>query len=113
MRRTVSAGLSVLQVNTLEHDGGAARLAGDLTSRLVERGCDVTMAVGRKSSDNPRVVVIPDEHRALFRAAGYTALQRVLQRRAGRRPGSGWGMASRTLRAATHPRVFPARAAGL
>ena len=113
MRRPVTPGLSVLQVNTLEHDGGAARIASDLTRRLVERGCDVSMAVGRKASDNPRVVVIPDEDRALYRAAGYTALQRVLQRRASKRPGSGWGLASRTLRAATHPRVFPARAAGL
>ena len=112
MRGPVTA-VSVLQVNTLDRDGGAARVASELTRRLADRGCDVAMAVGRKTTDDSRVVVIPDDDRALYRLSGYTALQNVLRRHAGTRPGTGWGWVSRTLRAAAHPRVFRADAAGI
>lgn len=53
--------LSVLQVNTVDVFGGAARVAGDLHRAYLGRGIDSWMAVGTKQGNDPRVVEIPNQ----------------------------------------------------
>lgn len=57
----MSDALSILQVNTFERWGGAETVAVNLTQGMRGRGHDVTMAVGRKASDDPHVVEIPND----------------------------------------------------
>lgn len=76
------------------------------------RGHRVWHVVGRKRSDDPNVVVLPDDDRLPFRVSGYTALQTALRRLAGRFPDRGFGRVSRSLRLATHPRALASRLKG-
>ena len=98
--------LHILQIATAETGGGAASIARSLARGYRERGCLVWQAVGRRTSDDPNVFVIPDDDRALYRMTGYGALQRQLGRQASRSPGTGWGWLGRALRLATHPRAL-------
>ena len=72
--------LRVLQVGTVETGGGAASVAANLMRGYRTRGCEAWMAVGRKTSGDPAVFMIPDEDRAIYRMTGYVALQRRLRR---------------------------------
>ncbi len=53
--------LSVLQVNTHDSRGGAARVAMGLHRAYRDRGIDAWLAVGRKQSDAPGILRIPNE----------------------------------------------------
>lgn len=48
----------VLVVNTADEGGGTERVAGLLFKSLQQRGIDAWMVVGRKSTDDPRVIAI-------------------------------------------------------
>jgi glycosyltransferase involved in cell wall biosynthesis len=52
--------LRVLQVNTLDHGGGAERVAWMLFEAYRERGLDSWLAVGKKFGDDPRVLRVAD-----------------------------------------------------
>lgn len=97
--------LRILQVGRVETGGGAASVAGHLFRGFRSRGCESWLAVSRKSGADPDVLVIPDEDRPLYRALGYAAAQDRLGHLAGRFPGRGWGLVSRSLRLVTHPRA--------
>ena len=105
--------LRILQVGTIETGGGAAAVAGNLLRGYRARGCQAWLAVGQKTSDDPQVLVIPDDNRAPYRKTGYVAFQRRLRRLASRSPGRGWGRLSRSLRFATHPKAFIKTCVGL
>ncbi len=98
--------LRILQVSASETGGGAASVAGSLTRGYRNSGCLVWQAVGRKTSDDPNVFVIPEDDGAFYRVTGYLALQRQLQEMASRSPGRGWGLLGRSLRLATRPRAL-------
>jgi glycosyltransferase involved in cell wall biosynthesis len=98
--------LRVLQVGTVEAGGGAAAIAKALHQGFRARGCSSWQAVGQKTSADPEVFVVPDDDRLLWRAVGYTGVQRGLRQLAGRHPGRGWGLVRRTLRRVTHPAVW-------
>jgi len=102
----------VLQVGTVDTGGGAASAARSLARALRARGCESWLAVGRRTSDDPDVLLLPDDHRPFLRLTGYAALQRGLKRRAGASPGHGWGWLSRSLRLAAHPRALAGQLAG-
>lgn len=101
--------LAIAQVGTIDEGGGAAAVAGGLMHGYAARGHRVWHLVGRKCSDDPNVVVVPDDDRPWFRASGYAAAQTMLRRLAGHYPDRGFGLASRTLRLATHPAALVAR----
>lgn len=104
--------LSIAQVGTTDEGGGAAGVAAGLMRGYAARGHRVWHVVGRKSSGDPNVMVLPDEDRWPYRATGYTAVQAVLRGLAGRHPDRGFGMLSRSLRLATHPRALIAKLQG-
>jgi glycosyltransferase involved in cell wall biosynthesis len=108
----LSERLRVLHVGTVETGGGAASAAGSLARALRARGCESWLAVGRRTSDDPDVFLLPDDHRPFHRLTGYAALQRGLRRRAGASSGHGWGWLSRSLRLAMHPRALAGQLAG-
>jgi glycosyltransferase involved in cell wall biosynthesis len=103
--RTLSP-LRVLLVSALDADGGAARVAGDLLRGLRSRGHRAWLAVGRSTTRDPDVFVLPDDDRPVYRLAGYAALRRRLGGLAARSGGRGWGMLGRSLRLAAHPRAL-------
>jgi glycosyltransferase involved in cell wall biosynthesis len=53
--------LRILQVNTADLGGGAEKVAWELLQAYRKRGHDSWLAVGRKSTDDPQVVKIPNE----------------------------------------------------
>ena len=55
--------LRILQVSTADRLGGAERLAWNLFQAYRDRGHDSWLAVGRKYTDNPDVIPIPNERR--------------------------------------------------
>lgn len=56
--------LCVLQVNTFDVGGGAARVAWNLFEAARARGHSGWLAVGKKRSDDPNVILIPDRAHA-------------------------------------------------
>lgn len=57
----MNAPLSILQVNTFERWGGAETVAVNLSAGLRQRGHEVTLAVGRRASDDPGVVEVRND----------------------------------------------------
>ena len=53
--------LHILQINTLDTRGGAARVAWNLRKAYQGMGLESWMAVGKKLSDDPNVLLIPNE----------------------------------------------------
>ncbi len=53
--------LKILQVSTSDILGGAEKVAWNLFRAYLQRGHDSWLAVGRKRSDDPRVLLIPNE----------------------------------------------------
>src|SRR5262245_41640141 len=90
--------IRILQVGSTDAKGGAARVALNLLEGYRARGCTSLLAVGRKTSSDPGVLLLPDDDRGVYRASGYAAMRRGLQRLATRFPGRGAGRAGRTLR---------------
>jgi glycosyltransferase involved in cell wall biosynthesis len=105
--------LTIAQIGTSDEGGGAASVASALMRGYTDRGHRVRYFVGRTRSDDPSIVRLDDDDRAMYRAAGYTAAQRVLRRIAARHPNRGFGLASRALRYATHPRAWACRLRGV
>ena len=69
---------SVLQVNTHDSRGGAARVAMGLHRAFRDRGIDAWLAVGRKQSDVPGVLRIPNEEgRSLYTSRMLRASERI------------------------------------
>src|SRR5215470_2376415 len=52
--------LRILQINTMDNQGGAARIAWNLFTAYRARGHSSWLAVGRKSSNDRDVLVIPN-----------------------------------------------------
>ncbi len=52
--------LNILQVSTADRGGGAERIAMNLHERYIARGHLATLAVGRKTGNDPHVVEIPN-----------------------------------------------------
>lgn len=98
--------LRILQVGTTETGGGAASVTANLLRGSRARGCQAWLAVGQKTSDDPKVLLIPDDDRHPYRKTGYAAVQGRLRRLASRSPGRGWGRLSRSLRLVTHPQAI-------
>ena len=113
MSTTSARSLAIAQIGTIDEGGGAATVAGGLMRGYAARGHRVTHIVGRKCSDDPNVEVLPDDDRLPFRVSGYTALQRGLRRLAGHFPDRGFGLMSRSLRLALHPRAIVSQVTGL
>lgn len=55
--------MRIIQINTWDKRGGAARVAWNLHRGYLARGHDAWMAVGRRAGDDPRVVELPDTYR--------------------------------------------------
>jgi glycosyltransferase involved in cell wall biosynthesis len=105
--------LSIAQIASADEGGGAATVARGLMRGYAARGHRVWQVVGRKRGDDPNVVLLPDDDRPAYRMTGYTAAQRGLRRLAARFPHRGFGLISRSLRLAAHPRVIRSRQRGL
>jgi glycosyltransferase involved in cell wall biosynthesis len=69
--------MRILQVHTTDGHGGAAQVVWNLHHAYRQRGLDAIIAVGYKSSDDPRVVLIPNETERSY----YTRLLRQTSRR--------------------------------
>src|SRR5262249_41775601 len=68
----------ILQVNACDGGGGAYRVGEDLHREYRNQGHDAWLAVGRKATDAPGVVVIPnDANRGLW-ARGWVGVEHVL-----------------------------------
>lgn len=89
--------LKILQVNRNDHRGGAAEVAWGLHHALIGRGVDAHMAVARKSSNDPKVHVIPNDEN---RSAWVRWVRSVIHANKGSRFGRGLGR----LRWAAEPR---------
>ena len=74
-----STPLRILQVNTADLGGGADRVAWNLFHGCRHLGHDAHMAVGRKCSDDPRVLVIPNEASRPALTRGLRKLSRRLE----------------------------------
>lgn len=104
--------MSIAQVGTVDEGGGAAAVARDLHRGYAARGHRAWQIVGRKHTRDRDVFVLPQDEHDTLRYWGYTPLQDALRHLAGRFPARGFGLASRTLRLATHPEARDARAHG-
>src|SRR5215470_10044183 len=70
--------LRVLQVSTADRAGGAERSAWNLFQAYRDRGHDSWLAVGRKYTDDPDVIVIPNKRReTLWSRVSGTSLDRL------------------------------------
>jgi glycosyltransferase involved in cell wall biosynthesis len=105
--------LAIAQIAGADEGGGAATVARGLMQGYAARGHRVWHLVGRKRGDDPDVILLPDENRLPYRVTGYTAMQSGLRRLAAKCPNRGFGLASRSLRLATHPRALMSRRRGL
>ncbi len=105
--------LAIAQIGSADEGGGAATVARGLMNGYAARGHRVWHLVGRKRGDDPNVVLLPDDDRWPYRLSGYTAVQTGLRHLAGKFPHRGFGLISRSLRLATHPRTLASRRAGL
>lgn len=93
--------LSILQVNTHDSRGGAARVAMGLHRAYRARGIDAWLAVGRKRSDEPGVLRIPNEEgRSRYASSLLRSSERIRQI-SGKVPGA-WRV-SEGLRNAADP----------
>ena len=72
--------LGILQVNSVDSGGGAANVLRNLFQAYRARGHESWLAVGVKQSDDPNVIVIPDELNGIYRTTGYVALQAELRK---------------------------------
>jgi glycosyltransferase involved in cell wall biosynthesis len=82
---------AILQVNTTDVAGGAARVAWDLFQAYRARGYPSWLAVGRKRTADPDVIAIPNEvHRNPW-ARGWRRISQRLERAEALRPLSGPG----------------------
>lgn len=108
----VPSPLSIVQVGAADRGGGAAAVATGLHHGYTARGHHAWHVVGRKHSEDARVVMLPDDDRTWLRRSGYTGVQRRLRQLALRYPARGWGRLSRSLRLATHPAALTARLQG-
>src|SRR3989344_5492413 len=52
--------MRILQINTIDKKGGAAKVAYSLKENLDKKGHEVFMSVGRKYSDNKTVTILND-----------------------------------------------------
>ena len=82
----MSTPLSILQVNTFERWGGAETVAVNLCAALRGQGHEVTLAVGRKASDDPHVVELPNDQQRGVWGRSIHGLARML----GASPHSPW-----------------------
>ena len=57
----VEGSLRILQVNTFDNFGGAARVAWSLHQAYLERGLQAWMRVGWKLSDDPNIHLVPND----------------------------------------------------
>jgi glycosyltransferase involved in cell wall biosynthesis len=105
--------LAIAQIASADDGGGAALVARGLREGYAARGHRVWHLVGRTRGDDPAVRLLPDDDRLPYRISGYTAMQSGLRRLAGRFPNRGFGLISRSLRMAAHPRAFLAKRRGL
>lgn len=105
--------LRVLQVAASSGDGGADAVAVRLTAGLCARGHDAWLAVGRRTSDDARVLTIPQDGGNTPPGAAFGQLSDRLRGMAARRPGTGAGRLARWLRLATHPEALEAWRTGL
>ena len=70
--------LRILQVSTADRLGGAERLAWKLFQAYRDRGHDSWLAVGRKYTDDPDVILIPNQRRkTLWSRVSETSLDRL------------------------------------
>jgi glycosyltransferase involved in cell wall biosynthesis len=104
--------LTIAQIGSSDHGGGAAAVATALMRGYEERGHRVWHFVGRTRGNSTSTVLLDDDDRRLSRVLGYTAAQRGLRRLSAHYPNRGFGLASRALRYATHPRALAARLGG-
>src|SRR6266550_3497143 len=98
--------LSILQVNSVDTQGGAANVVRNLFEAYRARGHESWLAVGLKQSHDPNVSVILDELNGIYQTTGYVVLQAELRKLASKFPSRGWGFLSRWLRFLTHPRAL-------
>lgn len=80
--------LRILQVNSADVQGGAERVAWDLFAAYRSRGHDSKLAVGVKRSDDPDVLVIPNEESRGSWARGLRRLSARLRTGDGETPTS-------------------------
>jgi glycosyltransferase involved in cell wall biosynthesis len=71
---------AILQVNTTDVAGGAARVAWDLFQAYRARGYPSWLAVGRKRTDDPDVIAIPNEASRHVWARGWRKISQRLER---------------------------------
>lgn len=105
--------LAIAKIGEMDQGGGAAMVASGLMRGYAERGHRVWQFVGRKRGDDPDVIAMADDDRLPARLSGYTGTQRLLRRIAARHPDRGWGLLSRSLRFATHPKALAGKWRGL
>jgi glycosyltransferase involved in cell wall biosynthesis len=80
---------AILHVNTTDVAGGAARVAWDLFQACRARGYPSWLAVGRKRTDDPDVIAIPNEASRHAWARGWRKIAQRLERAEARRRLSG------------------------
>jgi glycosyltransferase involved in cell wall biosynthesis len=93
--------LSILQVNTADTGGGASRIAEDLHQTYLDFGHDSWLSVRIKATDDPRVLVIPNDASRGAWPRAWVHAERLLGRSFRRRPGSTW--LARSLQTAGQP----------
>jgi glycosyltransferase involved in cell wall biosynthesis len=81
--------LRVLQVSTFDIAGGAEKVAWDLFQAYRKRGVDSWLAVGRKRSFDPNIIVLPNDKSAGIWGQFCGALGARLKPLQGRAPGVG------------------------
>ena len=81
--------LRVLQVSTVDNRGGAARIAWNLHQAYLERGLHAWMAVGQKFSDDPNILLVPNDDCRSQWAYAWFAIGNVLSPLVGRIRGPG------------------------
>ena len=62
--------MKIVQVNTTDGRGGAARIASTLHAKYIEQGYDAWMAVGRRSMRTDKVVEVSDKKTKLRLRSG-------------------------------------------
>lgn len=100
--------MRIAQIGASDRGGGAAVVADGLRRGFTARGHAVRDFVGVKRGRDAHTVLLPDDVRPAYRVTGYAAAQAFLRTVAGHYPGRGFGLASRVLRLATHPRALAA-----
>jgi glycosyltransferase involved in cell wall biosynthesis len=94
-------GLSILQVNTADTGGGAYRIGEDLHQAYLDLGHDPWLAVRIKGTDDPRVLVIPNDAARDLWARVWVRVEHLLARPL--RGYFGWTWLARSLQTAGQP----------